>query len=182
MKCSPVETFLQHFKQKHDLSMFRNKFQPGSVRTVEHPSWWEFVQWLKSNKLHPERWWLCNDMWRSHKCGNPKKHCWILSCFYNASMLLGRVGFVIHQVRIFCQMFLLPPPKLWPDQTQFKKLWPDQTLYQTRPDPVQKAVTRPDPVPDQTRPCSKSCGQVGRALATFLPPLRSLQPSVQLYS
>ena len=33
-------------------------FQPGSIRTLEHPSWWEFVQWLIANKLHPERCWL----------------------------------------------------------------------------------------------------------------------------
>ena len=122
MKCSPVETFLQHFKQKHDLSMFRNKFQPGSVRTVEHPSWWEFVQWLKSNKLHPERWWLCNDMWRSHKCGNPKKHC----CFYNASMLLVKCSCChppsCDQTRPCSKSCGQTRPCTRPDQTLFKKV------------------------------------------------------------
>jgi len=49
--------------------------KPGSIRTLEHPSWWEFVQWLIANKLHPERF---DEHWQPYSI-----HCAVCSLPYN---------------------------------------------------------------------------------------------------
>jgi len=47
----------------------------GHVRTVEHPSWWEFVQWLIANKKYPERF---DEHWKPFSL-----HCAVCSLPYN---------------------------------------------------------------------------------------------------
>jgi len=49
--------------------------ESGNVRTVDHPSWWEFVQWLIANKPYPER---LDEHWRPFSL-----HCAVCSLPYN---------------------------------------------------------------------------------------------------